>query len=88
MYGIVIEVLAVSRFHEPKPYDFFAGLEVDVYSITGGTPEVKTLLAHACEDIMGLSAYPTKDDALVAARAYLGDNATAITEAAISKYAE
>jgi hypothetical protein len=83
---IVLE--AITEFHEPKDYKFYPAIEIDVYELSGGSPNTETLLAHRCEDISGGVGTIDKDTALITARDYLGDNYKLIVQATISKIGE
>lgn len=36
MHSIHIEIVAITEFHEPKPYEYFPSIKVDAYEMSGG----------------------------------------------------
>lgn len=90
MHSLKIIVRAITEFHEPRPYKYFPSLFIDVFELSGGNPNVETLLIHRCEDINGLGSFTDKGEALIAAREWLGEeeNYKSIVEAFISDFGE
>ena len=88
MHSIQIDIEAITEWHEPKPYEHFPALRFDTYEMSGGNPNIRTLLSHRCEDIRGLESSEDKDSALLAAREWLGENYKAVVQEAISKVGE
>lgn len=90
MHSIKIIIKAITEFHEPVPYKHFPSLYIDVFEMSGGSPNNETLLIHRCEGIRGLSPSSDKGEALLAAREWLGveDNYESIAEAMIKNFGE
>lgn len=88
MHSIKILLRAITEFHEPKPYEHFPSIYIDVFEMSGGSPDTETLVIHRCEDIHDLSSSTDKGESLLAAREYLGDNYNAIVQALISEIGE
>ena len=88
MHSIKIHLKAITEFHEPKPYEYFPSIYIDVFRLAGDPKNTETLLIHRCEDIQALSPSTDRDVALIAAREYLDANYKLIIQALISKIGE
>ena len=73
MSRIIITLDSISEFHEPKPYEHYASVIIDVYR--GKEQAAAARYYHRCEDIRGIDPVDNEHDALALADEWLDEKA-------------
>lgn len=71
MNKVIITLEAISEYHEPKPYEHFPSIRVDVYR--GDKLTTASRFYHRCEDIKNLLPVDTEAEAIALADEWLAE---------------